>query len=647
MDTDGNDEPLEEEEEDEEELSTLTSTPAVTEAVPAPLAAPTKVIFTSVTMRRSLFPAHRGDTLHFTSPYSLEGRPPVEGTYTTDLPPSMRMRYKIRKAARRACLYKPLDNAGMVDATLMKPSKVEKVNLFWGNRLSDDEMAKLNPFQRVNHFPGTYFLGRKDHLLRGLMRMHRKYGQAYDFFPTTYFLPNDYGMIVSEIARDPSIIYIAKPPASSCGKGIFVFHTEAQIPVCDRDQQKSNKTGEKDGDKDGEKEEYIVQHYVQDPLLIGGRKFDLRVYVSVTCYDPLRVYVYSEGIVRFATELFTLNRASLANRFMHLTNYSIQHHSEKFQKNRDNGAGYQGTHKWSMTQLREHLESQGLDFIGMWSRIEDLIVKTLLTCEATVASKVKASCGYRETCFELYGFDVLLTSKLHPIIMEVNVWPSLNCGSQLDKRVKGMLVTDLLNLIGMQPCVWGGTTGRTLSERAVESNNPRIVSMRRNSVDSVDTASHHWLTGMQDADRTLIRSLCEEAARAGPFFRRVFPCSGGEETYCRYLDAPRYTSILGCKWVTFCEAHPLLAAALTDWLRDPPGSVMSPGLSSAVRDAMGPAIIRWGCAGNGLAVVRVHGDAKLKRRDNTRGVPDVNRAKQAPQHRASSLKGAIRTVSTT
>lgn len=39
----------------------------------------------------------------------------------------------------------------------------------------------------------------------------------------------------------------------------------------------------------------IIQHYIPDPLLIGGRKFDLRVYVAVTCLDPLRVYVYREG----------------------------------------------------------------------------------------------------------------------------------------------------------------------------------------------------------------------------------------------------------------------------------------------------------------------------------------------------------------
>jgi len=41
--------------------------------------------------------------------------------------------------------------------------------------------------------------------------------------------------------------------------------------------------------------------YLHKPYLIGGRKFDLRIYVYVTCYDPLRVYLFKDGLVRFAS----------------------------------------------------------------------------------------------------------------------------------------------------------------------------------------------------------------------------------------------------------------------------------------------------------------------------------------------------------
>ena len=72
----------------------------------------------------------------------------------------------------------------------------------------------------------------------------------------------------------------------------------------------------------------------------------------VTCYDPLRVYVFKEGLVRFATEKY--QPSQLGNRFMHLTNYSINKKNLKFQKNTDLNDDDTG-HKWSLTALNEYL----------------------------------------------------------------------------------------------------------------------------------------------------------------------------------------------------------------------------------------------------------------------------------------------------
>ncbi|CAE7488394.1 TTLL5, partial [Symbiodinium necroappetens] len=59
--------------------------------------------------------------------------------------------------------------------------------------------------------------------------------------------------------------------------------------------------------------------------------------------------------------------------------------------------------------------------------------------------------AHRGSCFEIYGFDVLVDRSLKPWLLEVNICPSLSSGSPLDKRIKTKLVADVLTLVGVHP----------------------------------------------------------------------------------------------------------------------------------------------------------------------------------------------------
>ena len=76
----------------------------------------------------------------------------------------------------------------------------------------------------------------------------------------------------------------------------------------------------------------MISRYVTNPLLINGHKFDLRIYVLVTCYDPLRIYIYKEGLARFASVSYS-SKIDKDNKYMHLTNYSINKKNDNFKQN--------------------------------------------------------------------------------------------------------------------------------------------------------------------------------------------------------------------------------------------------------------------------------------------------------------------------
>ena len=80
----------------------------------------------------------------------------------------------------------------------------------------------------------------------------------------------------------------------------------------------------------------VIQKYMHKPHLLEGYKYDLRVYVLVNGFNPLRVYLYKDGLARFATEKYQKPKEdNLKNLCMHLTNYAINKDSENFVANTD------------------------------------------------------------------------------------------------------------------------------------------------------------------------------------------------------------------------------------------------------------------------------------------------------------------------
>jgi tubulin polyglutamylase TTLL4 len=229
-------------------------------------------------------------------------------------------------------------------------------------------------------------------------------------------------------------LWIFKPSASSCGKGIKVMTRDTPLPEI--------------------KKGFVISEYISDPHLIQGLKYDLRIYVLVTSFDPLVIYMYDDGLVRFATEKYTLDEAHFEDSFVHLTNYSVQKKSETYTQNKSRTSTGLNSSKWSLRTLQKVFEDHDKDYDTVKKRMQDLIVKTMISVENpinTALHKGTKHKGNKNICYEIYGFDIIIDADLKPWILEVNISPSFSSSSPFDKNVKTKLICDTLTIVGVKP----------------------------------------------------------------------------------------------------------------------------------------------------------------------------------------------------
>uniref|UniRef100_A0A674JIR9 Tubulin--tyrosine ligase-like protein 5 n=1 Tax=Terrapene triunguis TaxID=2587831 RepID=A0A674JIR9_9SAUR len=300
-------------------------------------------------------------------------------------------------------------------------------NLMWtGSHLKPYLLRTLSDIQKVNHFPRSYELTRKDRLYKNVSRMQYTHGfKTFHILPQTFILPAEYQEFCSSYSKDRGP-WIVKPVASSRGRGVYLINNPNQISL---------------------EENILVSRYINNPLLIDDFKFDVRLYVLVTSYDPLVAYLYEEGLARFATVRYDQGTKNIKNQFMHLTNYSVNKKSGDYVSCDDPEVEDYGN-KWSMSAMLRYLKQEGRDTTTLMANVEDLIIKTIISAELAIATACKTFLPHRGSCFELYGFDVLIDATLKPWLLEVNLSPSLACDAPLDLKIKASMISDMFTLVG-------------------------------------------------------------------------------------------------------------------------------------------------------------------------------------------------------
>uniref|UniRef100_G1KTE7 Tubulin--tyrosine ligase-like protein 5 n=1 Tax=Anolis carolinensis TaxID=28377 RepID=G1KTE7_ANOCA len=374
-------------------------------------------------------------------------------------------------------------------------------NLMWtGSHLKPYVLRSLTDIQKVNHFPRSYELTRKDRLYKNINRMQQTYGfKSFHVLPQTFILPAEYQEFCNSYAKDRGP-WIVKPVASSRGRGVYLINSPNQISL---------------------EENILVSRYINNPLLIDDFKFDVRLYVLVTSYDPLLVYLYEEGLARFATVRYDQGAKNIKNQFMHLTNYSVNKKSGDYVSCDDPEVEDYGN-KWSMSAMLRYLKQEGKDTTALMASVEDLIIKTILSAELAIASACKAFVPHRGVCFELYGFDVLIDSTLKPWLLEVNLSPSLACFINLE--------TSFYSSEARRNPYQKPQRSRPLSASDAEMKN--LMSSAKEKIPGRHVGS---MLGLSMEEIKVLRRVKDEYERRGGFIR-IFPTPITWDTYGSFLE---------------------------------------------------------------------------------------------------------------
>jgi len=423
----------------------------------------------------------------------------------------------------------------------------ETCNLIW-KLLTFEKMRLLTknlfPFQKFNHFPCTYQLGRKDNLFKHYKHFKRLFPELYNYMPMTYILPNDSETFEHEFKKSKKSIWIAKPVNMSRGRFIkLIYDSHSYRKLCIHANANSNI-------------QYLISKYLDKPHLLNNKKYDLRIYVIVLSFTPLKIYLYYNGLVRFATEDYIKDNYN--NIFIHLTNYSINKQNPNYKSNiKDNKEiaemeeieeDYEqcdDSSKWSLVEYRNYFKKEGKDkdLEKIWKQIEDIVIKTMIN--VTEVNSRDLSGNKNNNVFELYGFDILVDEKFKVWLLEVNVNPSLHCNSPLDLSIKTELIVDLFNLIGIVPFNHNNNeevynlSRKKNSKRFSEIKLPKINQNLNNNYEIKSKGNEK----VDEYYQKIIENFIEEKIRSElTGFELIFPKKNNVEFYSKILKDSKYNN---------------------------------------------------------------------------------------------------------
>ena len=166
---------------------------------------------------------------------------------------------------------------------------------------------------------------------------------------------------------------------------------------------------------------FIVQKYIENPLLFCKRKFDIRCYSLITSINGiLQCYFYLDGYLRTTSHEY--NTKDTNNLFVHLTNDAIQKHSKEYGK-------FENGNKLSYNDFQRYLDRRYPEikinfYKDILPKIKNIVKDTVKSCFQYI------DINKRLNSMEIFGYDFMIDRKFAPWLIEINTNPCLELSSK-------------------------------------------------------------------------------------------------------------------------------------------------------------------------------------------------------------------------
>ena len=176
------------------------------------------------------------------------------------------------------------------------------------------------------------------------------------------------------------------------------------------------------------KKDFVVcQELLQDPLLVNGRKINIRVYMLILLKkDQISFYIYQNGFMYYTPKPF---KAGSSRSDENITTGYIDR------------AVYENN-PLTISDLSKHLGAESFD--TLWKNTKECFSK-ITRCYRDFL--LKENTGVPGVKFMIYGCDIAPDSKLDVKCMEVNKGPDLKYKDERDKEVKFNMVKQMMQMV--------------------------------------------------------------------------------------------------------------------------------------------------------------------------------------------------------